>query len=234
MAHARRPARLTRGPARPYEVGMPPLGRWAALALLRREFRQAPRRARLHVLGRFLSAPLLRVVGHLPPGARLLDLGGGHGLFAHLALAAGARWALVVEPDRRKLLPPVVRPGRAAVVGYAAAVAGTFDAVAILDVLYRLPIASWDELLTTARDRLAPDGVLLVKEIDPTRRVKAAWNRAQERLADLLHLTLGESFSYETPVAMRARLAGLGFARVDVLPIGRGYPHAHVLYVARR
>lgn len=213
---------------------MPSPDRWAALALLRRDFRRAPRRARLHVLGRFLSCPMLRVVAQVPPGARLLDLGGGHGLFAHLALAAGARWAVVVEPDRRKLLPPIVRQGRAAVVGYAAAIGGTFDAVAILDVLYRLPIARWDEVLTAARDRLAPGGVLLVKEIDPTRRVKGAWNRAQEKLADLLHLTLGESFSYEAPEAMRARLAALGFARVEVLPIGRGYPHAHVLYVARR
>jgi hypothetical protein len=106
--------------------------------------------------------------------------------------------------------------------------------VAILDVLYRLPVERWDALLAAALARLAPRGVLLLKEIDPTVRHKAAWNRAQERLADIVGLTLGEAFSYEPPATMVARLRALGFVDVEVVSLGRGYPHAHVLYVAHR
>lgn len=208
------------------------LGWFAGWRILARDFGRAPRRTRLHLFLRYLTCPLPRVLEYLPPEATLLDLGAGHGIFAHLALAAGARFAVALEPDRRKHFPPVHRPGLRAVAGYAEAIGGTFDAVSILDVLYRLPAAAWPALLATARDRLRPGGVLLLKEIDPRDRVKGAWNRVQERLVDLLGLTLGDAFTYVAPDRMRELLASAGFSRVEVVSLGRGYPHAHVLYVA--
>ena len=118
--------------------------------------------------------------------------------------------------------------------GYADAVAGSFDVVSVFDVLCRMPIGEWDGLLAAAHAALRPGGLLLVKEIDSTNRRKAAWNRLQEHGADLLGLTLGEAFSYEPPEAMLVRLKRLGFRRGRVIQIGRGYPHAHVLYLAGR
>jgi SAM-dependent methyltransferase len=214
------------------------LGKIQALALLRRTYRGAPAATRAHVLGRFLSCPFLRVLAHLPPAASLLDLGAGHGIFAHLALAAGARSALAVEPDGRKVFYArgarvAGRPALQVVNGYHAAVRGRFEAVTIFDVLYRLPREEWDPLLAWARDRLAPGGIFLLKEIDPEHRAKALWNRAQERGADLLGLTLGEAFSYETREEIRARFARAGFAGFAAVEIGAGYPHAHVLYIGR-
>jgi len=208
--------------------------RRAARKILSRAFARAPRDVRLHVIGRFLTCPLLPVIARLPGRGRLLDLGAGHGAFALLAVnAGGVTSAVALEPDRRKLLPSYRDPRVTMVAGYSDAVSGRFDAVSIIDVLYRLPVEAWDDFLGGARDRLAPGGVLLLKEIDPTHRVKGAWNRAQERLADLLGLTLGEAFCYETPAAMRARLQRLGFGDVQIAPLGAWYPHAHVLYVAR-
>lgn len=212
---------------------MSSLGKIQALALLRQTYRGAPAATRAHVLGRFLSCPFLRVLAHLPPAASLLDLGAGHGIFAHLALAAGARSALAVEPDGRKVFHTGHRPSLRVVNGYSAAVRGRFAAVTIFDVLYRLPREEWDPLLAWARARLAPGGVFLLKEIDPGHRAKALWNRAQERGADLLGLTLGEAFSYETREEIRARFARAGFAGFAAEEIGAGYPHAHVLYIGR-
>jgi SAM-dependent methyltransferase len=120
------------------------------------------------------------------------------------------------------------------VIGYDDVVTGTFDAIAIIDVLYKIPIADWDALLTRARERLPQGGMLLVKEQDPTARIRNSWNRAQEWLASRLRLTLGESFSYESPAAFRARLERLGFHDVETRRIDFGYPHAHVVYVGRR
>lgn len=210
------------------------LGWFAGWQILARDFRRAPRRTRLHLFVRYLTCPLGRVLDYLPPEATLLDLGAGHGIFAHLALAAGARYAVELEPDRRKRFPPAPRPGLHPVAGYAEAVAGTFDAVAILDVLYRLPAEAWPRMLATAHDRLRPGGVLLLKEIDPEDRLKAAWNRLQERLVDLVGLTLGDAFTYESPRRMRELLAAAGFVEIETVPLGRFYPHAHLLYVARR
>lgn len=204
----------------------------SALRLVRRAYRAAPLATRLHVLGRFLSCPFLRVLPEIPPGALLLDLGAGHGLFARLALAAGASAAVTIEPDLAKVCATPPHPRVRAVAGYADAVAGSFDVASVIDVLYRMPIGEWDGLLAAAHAALKPGGLLLVKEIDSTNRRKAAWNRMQEHGADLLGLTLGEAFSYETPEAMLERLRRLGFGEGRVVQIGRGYPHAHVLYLA--
>ena len=120
---------------------MSSLGKIQALALLRRTYRGAPAATRAHVLGRFLSCPFLRVLAHLPPGASLLDLGAGHGIFAHLALAAGARSARRRRAGPPQGLPHRRRPRLRVVDGYPAAVRGRFEAVTIFDVLYRLPRA---------------------------------------------------------------------------------------------
>lgn len=213
-------------------------GFFAALSLVRRTYAGKPAAVRVHTAGRFLTCPFLRVLASLsetmPPGARLLDLGAGHGTFARLAVEGSARSAVAVEPDIRKVLGTYRHPRVRFVAGYAEAVSGTFDTVTIFDVLYRIPLAGWDPLLRLAHDRLAPGGVLLLKEIDPEHRAKALWNRAQEKMADLLGMTLGDAFSYETRDQIRERLTRIGFERFEARPIGAGYPHAHILYTARR
>lgn len=215
-------------------AAMAPPGFAAAFSLVRRAYAAAPLPVRLHAAGRFLTCPFLRVLPHLPPAARVLDLGAGHGTFALLALASGASSVVAVEPDARKLLATYRDPRVRMIAGYSDSVGGTFDAVTIFDVLYRIPPGAWDGLLRQAHDRLTPGGVLLIKEIDPGHRLKALWNRTQEKVADLLGMTLGGAFSYETRDRMRERLARLGFERFTAVDLGAGYPHAHILYVARR
>lgn len=213
---------------------MTPPGFLTALALVRRTYAGCPPAVRAHAVGRFLTCPFLRVLAALPPGARLLDLGAGHGTFARLAVAGGAVRVVALEPDVRKLLATWRHPSVRFVAGYADAVAGAFEAVSIVDVLYRIPIAGWDPLLRLAHERLAPGGVLVIKEIDPEHRLKGLWNRAQEKAADLLGMTLGDAFSYETREHMKARLERIGFTGFTAQAIGGGYPHAHILYTARR
>ncbi len=209
-----------------------------ALSLVRRTWSAAPAATRFHVLGRFLTCPFLRVLDHLPSQARVLDIGAGHGIFAHLALESGARSVVAVEPDRRKIFLSCPqsgpRPGLFVVGGYDAAVSanGAFDAITLFDVLYRFPVGEWDGFFRSVRARLAPGGVFLIKELDPENRLKQFWNRAQERISDRIGLTLGEAFSYETRDQIRARLLRAGFDGFEAVEIGAGYPHAHILYKA--
>jgi SAM-dependent methyltransferase len=207
--------------------------RLQALAILRRAYAHAPVAARIHAYGRFLSCPFLGVVAHLPPRARLLDVGGGHGTLSLLAAELGASSVVALDPDRRKLFTTFRHPRVRFVAGYLDAVGGAFDAAALLDVLYRFPIAEWDALLAALHARLRPGGVLLIKDLDPGHRWKQRWNRAQERISDRLGLTLGEAFSYESRAEVLARLARAGFVGGEAVDLGAWYPHAHVLYVAR-
>src|SRR4051794_12542168 len=137
-----------------------------ALIVLHRIFGKRAPRDRIHILLRFLTSPMLRVLNAVPPNASLLDIGAGHGLFA--ALARGRR-VVAVEPDARKVRPI---DGVEFVIGFDDAIAGTFDAISIIDVLYKIPIDQWDALLLRCRKRLAPNGILIIKEQDPTARLK--------------------------------------------------------------
>ena len=211
-----------------------PVDRLQALAILRRAYAQAPLGARLHAYGRFLSCPFLGVVARLPPGARVLDVGAGHGILSLLAAEDGAASVVALDPDRQKLFATYRHPRVRFVAGYLDAVGGSFDAAALLDVLYRFPVAEWDGLLASLYRRLRPDGLLLLKDLDPGHRWKARWNRAQERISDRLGLTLGEAFSYESNQQVLARLARAGFVDAEAVDLGAGYPHAHVLFMARR
>jgi SAM-dependent methyltransferase len=209
----------------------------AAFRLVRQTYAGSPPSVRAHALGRFLTCPFLAVVAAVPPGARLLDLGAGHGTFARLAVEWAAASAVALEPDLRKVLATYRHAQVRFVAGYADTLAGergAFGAVSVIDVLYRLPLSGWDPLLRHAFEQLEPGGILLLKEIDPGHRGKALWNRAQEKMADLLGMTLGDAFTYETRDQVRERLTRLGFEDFAAQDIGAGYPHAHVLYTARR
>src|SRR5947208_7730251 len=70
-----------------------------ALIVLHRVFGKRAPRDRIHILLRFLTAPMLRVLKEVPRNASLLDIGAGHGLFA--VLARGSRRVVAVEPDAR-------------------------------------------------------------------------------------------------------------------------------------
>jgi hypothetical protein len=199
-----------------------------ALIVLHGVFRKRSARDRIHILLRFLTSPMLRVLHALPPNASLLDIGAGHGLFA--VLASGTRRVVAVEPDSRKVRPI---SGIDLVIGFDDAITGTFDAISIIDVLYKIPLDQWDALLLRCRSRVSAGGILIIKEQDPTARFKNAWNALQERGASALGLTLGESFTYEAPSDFIARLTRLGFGEVRAKRIDFAYPHPHVMYTAR-
>jgi 2-polyprenyl-3-methyl-5-hydroxy-6-metoxy-1,4-benzoquinol methylase len=207
---------------------------WRTLIDLDRRCRRLPIGRRLHVLGRFLTCPFLEIVEEIPCGTRLLDIGAGHGLLAHLAAADGSRRVVALEPDLRKSLPSFRCPGVRFVAGFDQAIGGRFDVVTMIDVLYKVPVPEWDALFARVRDRLVPGGMFLLKELDPERRVKAAWNRAQEALASAAKLTLGRAFSYESREQLRCRIERAGFVHFRTRDLGGWYPHAHVLYSALR
>ena len=88
---------------------------------------------------RFLTFPMLRVLDAVPHGSALLDIGAGHGAFAALAHTRGARRVVAVEPDARKVRPI---DGIESVIGFDDVIGGTFDAISIIDVLYKIPTTS--------------------------------------------------------------------------------------------
>ena len=164
----------------------------------------------------------------------MLDVGAGHGVLARLAAERGCR-VVAIEPDARKRAGALRHPSIRWIVGYDEAVRGTFDAVVLCDVLYRVPLAERDRLLPRLAARLAPGGTLVIKDIDPGRPLKHAWNTLQEAIAiHVLRITIGDGQTYEPRAAVRRRLERAGLTDITAQAIDRGYPHPHILYTARR
>jgi SAM-dependent methyltransferase len=212
-----------------------PLGYFPAFKLLRETFRHHPAAQQVHALGRFASAPFLRTLDVVPMGSTVLDVGSGHGVYPRLIVEQRASSVVAIEPDLRKTLITWRHPRVRFVAGFDECIRGTFDVVVLYDVLYRLDGPARDALLPRLLSRLRPGGLFVLKEIDPTNRIKGAWNRMQELISDtLLGLTMGEGFYNEAPDVIADRLTRAGFVDFTAKRIDFGYPHAHIIYTARR
>jgi SAM-dependent methyltransferase len=212
-----------------------PIGYVRALRLLHQTFRDYPITQRLHILGRFLTAPFLRTLDVIPVGARVLDIGAGQGTYPRLIAEERAREVIAVEPDIRKTLIAYRHPKVKFIAGYDDCIRGHFDVIVVYDVIYRLPPEARDALFERIYERVKPGGLFVLKDLDPSNRLKWTWNRIQETISDaVFHLTIGEGFYIDTREQIAARLSRAGFTDFQWQRVDFGYPHAHVIYTARK
>lgn len=205
-----------------------------ALRVLHQTFRHHSPAQRFHILGRFLSAPFLRTVDVIPRGARVLDVGAGHGTYARLIAQDRDARVIALEPDLRKALTSYKHPNVRFIGGFDDCIRGAFDVVVLYDVLYRIPPADRDALFARIHARVKPGGSFVLKDIDPSRRIRYHWNKIQEALADRIGLSLGETYDSEPIDVVSERMTRAGFTGVQWKRVDFGYPHAHIVYTARR
>ena len=218
-----------------YNRALMSLGYVRALGLLHRTFRNHPWGQRVHILGRFLTAPFMRTLEVIPEGSRVLDIGSGHGTYPRLIVEERAREVIAVEPDIRKMLTAFKHPRVRFVCGFDDCIRGQFDVIVIYDVIYRLPPAERDRLFKRVYDRVKPGGLFILKDLDPSNRLKWTWNRIQESISDrFFGLTIGEGFFIDTREQIGERMARAGFVDFEWKRVDFGYPHAHVIYTAKK
>lgn len=211
------------------------IGYVRALRILHGAFGRYPIGHRAHMLVRFFTCPFTRTIDVIPEGARVLEIGSGHGLYARLITEERAREVIAVDPDLRKSLLPSPSRNIRKIAGYDECVRGTFDAIVIYDATYRMSIDVRRALFERVFARLRPGGIFVFKDMDGSDGWKMKWARLQEWLSDtFLRISIGSGFVYQTRDEVREMLTALGFVDFTGRPIDSGYPHPHILYTARK
>lgn len=199
---------------------------------------------RFHVHLRWLSCPFPLVAEAIPTSGSVLEIGCGHGLFsAYLALQAPERRVHGVDLDTDKIDKARVAAERATALGASLSVdvapsgavpEGPWAAITIVDVLYLLDPEGQRRLLADCAAKVAPGGVLVVKEMGLEPRWKFRWNTFQETLAvRVLDITEGREMSFLTPDELAAAMRDAGLTVTTNRPIDRHRPHPHHLVVGR-
>lgn len=222
----------------PTESGPAPLPPSIAIRRSLGRYSGQPLGIRGFVLARHVLAPLARVLAAVPPRGRLLDVGCGHGLFANAAaLGSPERQVLGVDPSGAKI--SVARSSSADLtnVRYAQGTVQEieedgFDAISILDVLYLLPIEEKLAVLRACRERIAPDGVLIVKTNDTRPPWKYRVARLQEEAMVGLRLTMGHGLHFMSREQNAGLLELAGF-RPTIVDLNTWLPYPHVMFVSR-
>jgi 2-polyprenyl-3-methyl-5-hydroxy-6-metoxy-1,4-benzoquinol methylase len=206
-----------------------------------RWYRAAPFVAKVHIIIRRLTFPLDRLLQYTPAAAgRVLEIGTGHGLVL-ITLAHRWREKTSIEFCGTDIDEYKIEVARAAAENTGLPITFTtgkpplskkWDLIIIADVLYLLSITQQKSLLNGCVKALAPEGVLLVKELGDRPRWKAFIANFQEYLAvNKLKLTARQGhgpFTYAHLPALAQEYQQKGF-HTRVVPIDKGWVYPHLL-----
>jgi 2-polyprenyl-3-methyl-5-hydroxy-6-metoxy-1,4-benzoquinol methylase len=190
------------------------------------------------MIGRWYLCPMQKLASYVPQTGAIMDLGCGHGMFTQLlARESNQREVIGVDLDARKIeiARQVSLPNLRFILGDVADVdLPPVQAVTILDVFYLIPYEVQERLLAAAAARLAPDGVIVLKEMAETPRWKVRLNWLEETLAvKILHITQGSEFYFRPCADWQKLLGDLGF-QVETIPLDHGYYHPHIVFIGRK
>ena len=184
-----------------------------------------------------LRQTFLEEIGqYLPMQGRVLDVGCGFGLFSlYFASLEPGRRITGVDRDARRIEFARVSAERLRIdnVDYHAGdglvweTAETFDAIYLIDLLHHLPKDSVRGFLGKLRDRLAPGGVLVLKDVED----RPWWKRLFTLAVDRLMVGM-EPIHYWSPGELVSLLESLGFETVRHR-MRELLPYAHIVYVSR-
>jgi 2-polyprenyl-3-methyl-5-hydroxy-6-metoxy-1,4-benzoquinol methylase len=204
-------------------------------------FDDQPLAIRTFVRTRNLLCPMSAVEAEVPRRGQILELGCGHGLFSALmAVSSPERSIVGVDPSYVKI---GVASRMAHRLPRAKFYQGTIDdvhdgglnGIAIIDVLYLLPVEEKLRILRRCHDLLAEGGRLVVKTNDTHPVWKYRWAWFEEVLMTSVGLTMnGGALHFIACTETTKLLQQAGFSDVKVAHLPSLLPYPHTLFSCTR
>jgi 2-polyprenyl-3-methyl-5-hydroxy-6-metoxy-1,4-benzoquinol methylase len=175
----------------------------------------------------------------LPAQGQVVDFGCGYGLLAnYLSLVAPCRMVLGIDADLRRIKVAQATVGARRNIRFECGDAATvalppLSGAVMTDFLHHLPMAVQSGVLRSVMAALEPEGVLLIREVNPAHRPR--WKYWCSVLAELAMYPDPRAIKLRNrrPEELVAELRSLG-AEVEVSMADRRSPFAAILYVCRR
>lgn len=181
--------------------------------------------------------PFELLLPHVPPGARVLDVGCGGGLWLGL-LAASGRLGAGLGFDSSESAIRVAQQMRVPA-DYVSRLSfqhrrvqepwpdGPFDVVSIIDVLHHVPPDQQSRVIASAAERVATGGVLIYKDMCS----RPAWRAWANRAHDLVVARQWINYAPVEQVSLWAVSAGLTLIHAASVP---RFWYGHELRVFRK
>jgi len=196
---------------------------------------------RLRVIGRSFVCPYHAFLHHFPRSGSILDVGCGDGLLELLLSwqpQSSQRTYVGIDHAEDKIdgaCLAAIAGARFEVRDLSAVAPEQFDCVALVDVLYCVPVGEWPAFLAQCSRVLKPGGTLILKEVVDRPRWKYWFSYLEEILAiKVLKMTQGQSPHFESEAVYRSAIDGSGSYVAEVVRLDAGRPYPHCLFVARK
>jgi 2-polyprenyl-3-methyl-5-hydroxy-6-metoxy-1,4-benzoquinol methylase len=199
------------------------------------------RRHRSYVRSKLRWDPLFAGVAPLFVGSSrpLLDIGCGLGLLGQYLRERGFRAPyLGLDLDERKIEEARLAASGDGLdlefaAGSAASLPGFLGDVALLDVLHYMPAEAQQRTLVEVASRVAPDGILVIRNVLKDGSWRFAATVAQERFSGALGWMRFPACHFPEREEIESPLRAMGFA-THVVPLWGRTPFNSYLFVARR
>lgn len=177
----------------------------------------------------------------MPDKGDILDVGCGHGLLALSLMhngGADARRYVGIDHDEDKIAIAQVAQFKNAEF-FARDIADipseSYDCVAVIEVLYCVPLNQWPEFMENCTRALRKGGLLVIDAAIPKVRWKRILLRWEEFLAiKVFRITKGADPQFETLDTYKAHIEAAGAKVVEVDFLDPWRPHSHCLILARK
>jgi len=204
-------------------------------------YRKASLAVKLRILGRHAACPFSRLAQSFPDEGDILDVGCGHGLLALSLMQDGGsdgRSYVGIDHDEDKIAvaqSAQIKNAEFFACDISDIRSESFDNVAVIDVLYCVPLTQWPEFLGNCTRALRKGGLLVIDEAIPTVRWKQVLLRWEEFLAvKVFRITKGSDPHFENLNTYKSHIEAVGFNDLAVEFLDPGRPHSHCLILARK